>query len=52
VLLVEELSDDEDNGSFKSDSGSKSGDNLSDDSTPELEQIFNDEVHSAFCVQS
>lgn len=43
VLPVEESSDDEDNGSFKSDCGSESGDDSGDDSTPELAQISNDD---------
>ena len=44
VLPVEEPLDDEDDGSFKSDCGSESGDNSSDGSTLELAQISNDEV--------
>ncbi|KAI9569898.1 hypothetical protein HD554DRAFT_2170888 [Boletus coccyginus] len=44
VLPVEEPSDDEDDGSFKSDCGSESGDNSSDGSTLELAQISNDKL--------
>ena len=43
TLLVEESSDDEDR-SFKSDSGSESDDDSGDQSTPDLELISNEEV--------
>jgi hypothetical protein len=46
ALPIEEPSDDKDDGSFKLDCGSESGDNSSDGSTPELAQISNDEVRA------
>jgi len=44
TLLVEESSDDDQDGSFRSDSGSESDNDSSDKSTPDLELISNDEV--------
>ena len=44
TLPVEESSDDDEDGSFKSDSGSESDDDSGDQSTPDLELISNDEV--------
>ena len=42
MLPVEESSDDDEDGSFKSDSGSESGEDSSEE--PDLELIANDEV--------
>jgi hypothetical protein len=41
---VEESSDDDEDGSFKLDSGSESDDESSDESMPDLELISNNEV--------
>ena len=42
--MVEESSDDDEDGSFKSDSGDESSDDSGDESTPDLELISHDEV--------
>ena len=46
TLPVEESSDDNEDGSFKSDSGSESDSDSSDESTPDLKLISNDEVRA------
>jgi len=46
TLPVEESSDDNEDGSFKSDSGSESDSDSSDKSTPNLKLISNDEVRA------
>jgi hypothetical protein len=47
TLLVEESSDDSEDGSFKSDSGPESDSDSSDESAPDLKLISNDEVQQA-----
>jgi hypothetical protein len=46
TLLVEESSDDNEDGSFKLDSGSESDSDSGDESTPDLKLISNDEVRA------